>query len=72
MRQIIVNDTLGSVAPSNDPSLLAEHISSALSRKKEKAYRVKRRSAAAAFSWTVIANRILNEYLTIINTATVP
>jgi D-inositol-3-phosphate glycosyltransferase len=48
MRQIIVNDTLGSVAPSNDPSLLAEHISSALSRKKEKAYRVKRRSAAAA------------------------
>ena len=72
MRQIITSETMGYIAPTNDPLLLAEYIIRTLTQQKRAESQILRRAAAAEFSWPDITRKIYNEYQTILSTAAVP
>ncbi len=72
MRQIIRDETMGYIVPTNDPALLADRISLILTHKKQSSDIITRQAAVAGFSWSIIALKILHEYEAIVNTAVVP
>lgn len=72
MRQIIRDEVMGYIVPTNEPALLADRISLVLTQKKRAHDIVTRQSAVTEFSWSHIAQRILEEYEAITHTAAGP
>jgi D-inositol-3-phosphate glycosyltransferase len=63
MSNIIVRSEMGRVASDNSPQHLAGEISEVIYQSEDKARHIKtRRDAVAEFSWSAIADKILNEY----------